>query len=91
MTPADEWARGNQQEREEDRRAEEQAQIEAEDAAPDAPESFVTCVCRNGQHRSADWWGSLVVDKDRTDDNHKRALKFVSAAHVVRFGMTVVA
>ena len=56
MTPADEWARGNQQEREEDRRAEEQDQIEAEDAAHvlGAPQTFVVCVCRNGQHESAD-------------------------------------
>ena len=91
MNAAEDYSLGLAQERDEARRAEEQAEIEAEDAATTSPESFVTCVCRNGQHRSADWWGSLVVDKDRTDDNHKRALRFVSAAHVVRFGMTVVA
>jgi len=90
MTAAEDYSLGLAQDRDEARRAEEQAEIEAEDAATVAPESFVTCVCRNGQHRSADWWGSLVVDQGSTDDNHKRALKFVSAAHVVRFGMTVV-
>jgi len=84
MTPADEWARGNQQEREEDRRAEDQAE-------PDAPDKFVTCVCRDNQHRAIDWWGSLVPIEWKTDGNRDRARKFHGGwTHVVKFEMTVV-
>jgi len=91
VTSAHEWALGNQQERDEARSAEEQAEIEAEDAAADAPEAFITCTCNNGQHRNTDWWGSLVTDQTRTTERHTAALQFISRAHVVRFEMTVVA